>query len=219
MKQTPNDSFIHPTACVEENVVLGNGVKIWHFCHVREGVSLGEHVSLGRDVYIDKGVNVGRQSRIQNGVSVYSGVVVGEWCFVGPHVIFTNDLYPRAGLKQWKVVETNLELGMSLGAGAIVRCGVTIGAFAMIGAGAVVTKSISPFHLYLGMPARYEKMICACGRTTCSNIIHPGELIRDCCEDGLSDELCAMARSYISTNEQTLMKSINNRRALKNLNP
>jgi len=208
MKENSNNSFIHPTACVEDNVALGDGVKIWHFCHVRNGAFLGDQVSLGRDVYIDKGVVVGKQSRIQNGVSVYSGVVVGEWCFVGPHVIFTNDLYPRAGLKQWKVVETKLELGMSLGAGAIVRCGITIGAFAMIGAGAVVTKSIAPFHLYLGMPAKYEKMICACGRTTCSNISHPEELLRKCCADGLADELYAMAKEYIHINNDCIMKSM-----------
>ncbi len=203
------DIYIHPTAYIENNVILGKGVKIWHFCHIRENAVIGDRVSLGKDVYIDKGVTVGKYSRVQNGVSVYAGVSIGEWCFIGPHVVFTNDIYPRAGLRKWKIIETKLETGISIGAGAIIRCGVTIGSFAMVGAGALVTHSIAPFHLYLGIPAKYERIICACGLTRFRKVSNPKELLRDCCEERLDPELYKVSANYIENNFDLLHNYIN----------
>jgi len=181
--------YAHPSSFVEEGAILEDDAKVWHFCHVRKGAVLGNSVSLGKDVYIDTGVHVGHHSRIQNGVSVYQGLKIAPWCFVGPHVIFTNDQNPRVGTKSWELVETNLEIGMAIGAGAIIRCGVTIGAFAMIGAGAIVTKDVPPFHLAMGFPAQCHQMVCACGKTFLPIASPDSDLVRDCCKENLVPEL------------------------------
>src|SRR4051812_34977149 len=156
---------IHPTAFIEDNVDIGRNAIIWHFCHVRKNAKIGEDVSLARDVYVDQGVELGKGSRVQNGVSIYAGVHVEPWCFIGPHVIFTNDFYPRVGKKSWNLENTFLRSGASLGAGAMIRCGVEIGSFALVGAAAVVTKDIPMFTLAYGHPAKVESRICGCGQT------------------------------------------------------
>lgn len=162
-KKSLEKPYVHPTAIVEEGVLLSPGVKIWHFCHLRKGARLAEGVSLGRDVYVENKVRIGRFTRIQNGVSIYNGLILQDHVFVGPHVIFTNDPYPRADKKNWKVVPTLLETGCAVGAGSIIRCGVNIGAFSMVGAGSVVTRNVPPFTLMLGLPARPTRKVCACG--------------------------------------------------------
>ena len=182
-------AYVHSSAFVEDGAELQDDVKIWHFCHVRKNSVLEPSVSLGKDVYIDSGVRVGHHTRIQNGVSVYQGIKIDPWCFIGPHVIFTNDQSPRVGTKNWQVVETTLQVGMSIGAGAIIRCGVTIGSFAMIGAGAIVTKDVPPFHLAMGFPAQCHQMVCACGKTFLPIATKDSELIRDCCKENLLPEL------------------------------
>lgn len=154
---------IHSTAIVEPGATLGDDVKVWHFAHIRQGAVLNASVSIGKDVYVDSGVVIGEGSRIQNGVNIYRGVEIGRWCFVGPAVVFTNDQHPRIGRKDWNVVPTVLEEGCSLGAGAIIRCGVRLGAFSMVGAGALVTKDIPPFGLVTGVPADLSHRVCACG--------------------------------------------------------
>lgn len=184
-------SYIHTSAFVEDGVELREGAKVWHFCHVRKGAVLEENVSIGKDVYVDANVRIGKNTRVQNGVSLYTGLKIAPWCFIGPHVIFTNDQTPRVGTKSWKVVETHLETGMSIGAGAIIRCGVKIGAFAMIGAGAIVTKDVPPFHLAMGFPAQCHQMVCACGQTFLPIATKDSELIRDCCHQNLMPELLA----------------------------
>lgn len=181
--------YIHPTAIVEDGAELHEDVKVWHFCHVRKGAILERGVSLGRDVYIDAGVRIGANSRIQNGVSVYHGVHVGPWCFIGPHSIFTNDQLPRVGTKSWDVVETHLKMGASVGAGCVVRCGVTLGDFSLCGAGAIVTKNIPPFHLAMGFPAKVEKAICFCGRSYKVKGTPHKKLLLDCCKKNLIPEL------------------------------
>lgn len=183
---------IHPTAVVEEGATLHEGVKVWHFSHVRSTAILHRGVSLARDVYVDADIELGEFSRVQNGVSIYKGVQIGSWCFIGPHVIFTNDMRPRAGNRHWEITPTILETGCSLGAGSIVRCGLTVGAFAMVGAGAVVTKSVPPFSLAIGFPARIAGMICACGQT----LVDPENmngLVLDCCRTRLNEQLIPIA--------------------------
>jgi acetyltransferase-like isoleucine patch superfamily enzyme len=189
--------FVHPTACVEDNVTFGEDVKIWNFCHVRKGAKLGDFVSVGKDSYIDANVEVGRGSRIQNQVNVYAGVKIHNWCFIGPAVVFTNDQFPRVGNKTWKVVETEVQNGASIGAGAVIRCGISIGAFAMVGAGAIVTKNVPPFCLMLGFPAQDIKRICACGQTTLPLDTLPQKYIQPCCQETMSPETFELAQSEI----------------------
>jgi len=188
-------AFIHPTAVVEPGANLAEDVKIWHFAHVRKGCTLGPQVSVGKDVYIDANVTVGEGSRIQNGVNIYNGVTISRWCFVGPAVVFTNDQHPRIGRKDWEVVPTVLEDCCSLGAGAIIRCGVRIGAFAMVGAGAIVTKDIPPFCLVTGVPADLSHRVCACGDESLPLMSWIGDVIRPCCHKNLHPEVMKRAQA------------------------
>jgi UDP-2-acetamido-3-amino-2,3-dideoxy-glucuronate N-acetyltransferase len=156
--------FKHPTAIVESDHV-GEGTKIWHFAHVREGATIGKNCSVGKSVYIDTDVEIGNGVKIQNFVSVYKGVRIEDEVFVGPSVTFTNDLYPRA-FHQWntdEAVSTVVKKGASIGANSTIVCGVTIGKYAMVGAGAVVTKDILDYGFVSGVPARLKGFVCQCG--------------------------------------------------------
>jgi len=162
--EDPKKYFVHPLAVVEENVEIGEGTRIWHFAHIRKGAKIGKNCNIGKDVYIDVGVEIGNNVKIQNGVSVYHGVKVEDDVFLGPHMTFTNDLYPRAFNQDWVVVPTLVKKGASIGAHATIVCGVTIGEYAMVGAGTVVTKDVPPFGLVFGNPARLKGFVCYCGR-------------------------------------------------------
>lgn len=192
-----NNYFAHPSAHIEENVTIGEGAKIWHMCQIRKGASIGELVNIGKDSYVDANVSIGRGSRIQNQVNIYTGVQVQNWCFIGPAVVFTNDQFPRVGNKNWTITETYVNNGASIGAGAVIRCGITLGAFSMIGAGAIVTKDVQPFTLVLGFPANERKRICACGRTVLPLDAKKQELLRDCCQENMSEETYALAKTEI----------------------
>lgn len=147
--------MIHETAIVEEGVLLGEGTRVWHFVHIRKGVRIGKNGNIGKDVYIDTDVVVGDNCKIQNFASLYRGLTVGDDVFIGPHVCFTNDIYPRA--KIWsdeKAVKTVVKDGVSIGANSTIVAGIRIGKYAMIGAGAVVTKDIPDYALVVGNPAR-----------------------------------------------------------------
>lgn len=156
-------TFVHPTAEVEDGAVLGDGCKVWNWTKVRPGARLGDGCNIGQCVYIDAGVAIGAFCKIQNGVSVYAGVTLGDRVFVGPNVTFTNDLHPRAVSPQWEIVPTVVEEGASLGANCTIRCGVTIGRYAMVGAGAVVTRDVPAFALVIGQPARIVDYVAADG--------------------------------------------------------
>lgn len=186
-------NFIHPTAVVEPDAIVGKDVKVWHFCHVRKSAILNQGVNLGKDVYVDEAVEIGEYSRVQNGVSLYKGLEIAAWCFIGPHVIFTNDQSPRAGNTNWRVVPTKLKIGTSIGAGAIIRCGIELGDFCMIGAGAIVTKDVPSFHLAMGVPAKIEKMICACGQTQFDLGTDFKFMIQDCCRANLDPRALSLA--------------------------
>ena len=157
------EPFIHPSAEVEEGARLSAGVKIWRFAHVRSGAVIGERSMVGGCCFIDSGVTIGRRVRIQNGVLVYNGVTIEDEVFLGPNMIFTNDLFPRADGRHWTIVPTRVCYGASIGANATIVCGVTIGRYAMVAAGSVVTKDISPFTLVRGNPARPVGYVCICG--------------------------------------------------------
>lgn len=156
--------YIHPTAVVEKTAKIGEGTKIWHFVHVRENAEIGMNCILGHSVYIDREVKIGNHVKLENRANVYQGVKIEDDAFIGPHVTFTNDPYPRSFSTDWKIVPTHVKKGASIGAGSIVLCGVTINEYAMIGAGSVVTKDVPPHALAYGNPAKIRGFVCSCGR-------------------------------------------------------
>jgi UDP-2-acetamido-3-amino-2,3-dideoxy-glucuronate N-acetyltransferase len=156
--------YAHQTAVVESEDI-GDGTKIWHFVHVRSGSRIGRNCNLGKSVYIDTQAEIGDNVKIQNFVSVYKGVKIDDDVFVGPAVTFTNDLYPRSfSWDEEHVVSTQICKGASLGANSTIICGVTVGAYAMIGAGSVVTRDVPPNALVLGNPSEIKGWVCECGR-------------------------------------------------------
>lgn len=162
---------IHPTAEVHETAEIGAGTSIWNNCQVRENASIGEGCILGKDVYVDFGVRIGDHVKIQNGALIYHGVTIEDGVFVGPGAIFTNDKRPRAinpdgTLKSdadWEVGDIRIGYGASIGAGAIILPQVSIGRFAMVAAGAVVTRDVPDHALMVGNPAARAGYVCACG--------------------------------------------------------
>lgn len=181
--------FKHPTAVVESDHV-GDGTKIWHFAHVREGATIGVNCVVGKSVYIDADVEIGDEVKIQNFVSIYKGVTIEDDVLVGPAVTFTNDLYPRA--YSWgddKVVPTVVKKGASIGANSTIICGVTIGSYAMIGAGSVVTKDVPPFGLMYGNPAELKGFVCYCGQRLTRIAREDDEKIVYTCECGKDVEI------------------------------
>jgi len=154
--------FIHHTAEIGENVIIGENTKIWHYAQIREGVIIGGNCILGKGVYIDFDVRIGNNVKIQNNSSIYHGSIIEDGVFIGPHVCLTNDKNPRSIDKNgnllkegdWKVGKIVLKKGCSIGAGSIILPNVIIGEFALIGAGSVVTKNIPDFALAYGNPAR-----------------------------------------------------------------
>lgn len=146
--------FIHPTANVADKSQIGEGTKVWINVQIRENASIGDNCILSKDVYVDQGVSIGHRCKIQNSVSVYHGVSIGDDVFVGPNVAFTNDRVPRAFNTDWKITPTKIETGVSIGANSTIVCGVTIGEYAMVAAGSVVTRDVPPYTLVMGNPAR-----------------------------------------------------------------
>lgn len=157
------DVYLHPTAVVDDGATIGAGTKVWHFVHVSGGARIGAGCVLGQGVYVGN-VVLGDGCRIQNNVSLYDGVTLAADVFIGPSVVFTNVKTPRAHVpRKAEFAPTVVERGASLGANATIVCGVTIGAYAMVGAGAVVTHDVPAYALVLGTPARQVGWVCACG--------------------------------------------------------
>jgi len=162
---------IHPSADVSKKAQIGEGSSIWHQAQVCEGARIGRNCILGKGVYVDAGVIIGDFVKIQNYVSVYHGVTLEDGVFVGPHVCFTNDLRPRSvnpdgSLKSkvdWVLTTTLIRNGAALGANSTIICGITIGCWAMIGSGSVVSRDIPDYGLAWGNPARLHGFVCPCG--------------------------------------------------------
>ena len=164
--------MIHHTADVAPEARIGPGTRIWHQAQVREGAVVGAQCNIGKGVYIDRDVVVGNRVKIQNRASLYRGVTVEDNVYIGPHVSFTNDRYPRAvnpdgtpkGDGDWSPEPTLVREGASIGAGAVILPGITIGRWALVGAGAVVTTDVPDQALVTGNPARATGYVCVCGR-------------------------------------------------------
>ena len=159
MQEKFYDVFFFPTANVSENATIGVGTKIWQNVQIREGAHIGKHCNISKDVYIDFNVLIGDNCKIQNGVSVFHGVTIEDDVFVGPHATFTNDKVPRSFNMEWRVTPTLIKKGSSIGANATIVCGVTIGEYAMVAAGSVVTKDVAPYTLVLGNPAKFYSYV------------------------------------------------------------
>ena len=151
--------FIHSTTIIDNNVKIGSGTKIWHWCHLSEGSSVGKNCVLGQNVFIGKNVKIGNNVKIQNNVSVYTGVLIKDDVFIGPSVVFTNVKFPRSKLNQKKnFLKTEVSKGSTIGANATILCGVKIGINSLVGAGSVVTKNIKSNLIVYGNPAS-QKLI------------------------------------------------------------
>jgi acetyltransferase-like isoleucine patch superfamily enzyme len=179
---------IHPTSDVAADAVIGDGTAIWLFCQVRPGAHIGKNCNLGKGVYIDNDVQIGDNVKMQNNVSVYHGVTLEDGVFAGPHVCFTNDMRPRAvnpdlsvkSADDWVVSKTLVKKGAGLGANSTIRCGITIGEWAMVGSGSVVTHDVPAYALVYGNPARVHAFVCACGEK-----LNKGEI-----KDGMVKAVC-----------------------------
>ena len=158
--------FVHETSIVDDNVVIGDDTKIWYFCHVQSGASIGSGCSLGQNVNVSNNVKIGNGVKIQNNVSVYEGVELEDYVFCGPSMVFTNDLTPRSrypkGHEGYK--RTLIKHDATLGANSTIVCGHTVGEYATIAAGAVVTGNVKPHALMAGVPARQIGWVCECGQ-------------------------------------------------------
>ncbi|MEQ8850316.1 MAG: acyltransferase [Phycisphaerales bacterium] len=155
---------VHESAYVDAGCTIGAGTKIWHFTHVMPGCTLGERCNIGQNVVISPGVTLGNNVKVQNNVSIYTGVVLEDDVFCGPSMVFTNILNPRSEIvRRDQYVETRVKQGATIGANATVVCGTTIGRFAFVAAGAVVSKDVPDYAMMLGVPARRRGWACRCG--------------------------------------------------------
>lgn len=156
--------YAHPLSVVDEFASIGEGSKIWHFSHISNGARIGKNCILGQNTYVGNRVVIGDGVKIQNNVSIYEGVIIEDFVFIGPSVVFTNINTPRSEInRHGEYRMTIVKRGASIGANSTIICGVTIGTYALIGAGAVVTKDVSPFSLIYGNPAREHGRVCRCG--------------------------------------------------------
>ena len=169
------DFFVHESSLVDEGAEIGEGTKIWHFCHIQSGTQIGRNCNLGQNVYVGNGTKIGDHVKIQNNVSVYEGVELEDYVFCGPSMVFTNDLTPRSRYPKGSAghIVTLVKHDATIGANATIVCGHTIGEYATIAAGAVVTKDVLPHALMAGVPARQIGWVCECGQVLEDNLVCP----------------------------------------------
>ncbi len=159
-----NNFFAHETAFIDQGAKIGNGTKIWHFSHVMPNAQIGEHCILGQNVFVGGKAQIGNGVKIQNNVSVYDSVILEDDVFCGPSCVFTNVVNPRSFVERKnEYLKTRIKKGASIGANATIVCGVTVGQYAFIGAGAVVTKDVKPYALMVGVPARQKGWVSQTG--------------------------------------------------------
>lgn len=154
------DFYVHPTSILDNHVRIGSGTKIWHFTHISEYAVIGENCTIGQNVFIGKHVKIGNGVKIQNNVSLYEGVIIEDDVFIGPSVVFTNVINPRAFIeRKEEFKETHIQKGASIGANATIICGNNVGEYAMLGAGSVLTKTIADYELWYGNPAEKKGLV------------------------------------------------------------
>ena len=158
--------FAHATAVIDEGCRIGEGTRIWHFCHIMTGASIGRDCNIGQNVVVSPGAVLGAGVKVQNNVSIYTGVTLEDDVFLGPSCVFTNVLNPRSAInRKEQFVKTHVGKGATIGANATIVCGHDIGAYALVGAGAVVTKSVPAYALVVGNPARHTGWVSEYGHT------------------------------------------------------
>ena len=170
-------TFIHPLSVVDEGAIVDEGSKIWHFSHISAQAKIGKNCIIGQNVFVGNGVIIGNGVKIQNNVSVFHGVVIDDDVFIGPSVVFTNVINPRAFIERKnEFIKTNIKKGATIGANTTIVCGNTIGKYAMVGAGSLVTKNINAFELWYGNPAKKQNWVDRFGNklnfTTTNNTIN-----------------------------------------------
>src|SRR5215213_5049324 len=159
-----SDAFVHESSYVDEGARIGAGTKIWHFCHVMGGAVIGERCNLGQNVVVMPGARIGDNVKVQNNVSIYEGVVLEDDVFCGPSMVFTNVMNPRSHVsRKTEYRQTLVRRGSSIGANATILCGITLGEYSFVGAGAVVRSDVPPYALMVGVPARRVGWMCQCG--------------------------------------------------------
>ena len=155
---------VHESSYVDEGTEIGEGTKIWHFCHVMPSARIGRNCNIGQNVFIASDTTIGDNVKIQNNISIYTGVVIKDDVFLGPSVVFTNVVNPRSHLsRRDEYQKTLVEQGVSIGANATIVCGVTLGRYCFVGAGAVVTRDVPDYALVYGNPTKIRGWICQCG--------------------------------------------------------
>ncbi|MFZ0389221.1 MAG: DapH/DapD/GlmU-related protein [Calditrichia bacterium] len=156
--------YAHPSSVIDEPVEIGKNTKIWHFCHVMKNARIGERCSFGQNVFVGSRVVIGNNVKVQNNVSIYDNVYLEDDVFCGPSMVFTNVVNPRSHIiRKDEYRDTRVKKGASIGANATVVCGVTLGEYCFIGAGAVINKNVEPYALMVGVPARRIGWMCHCG--------------------------------------------------------
>jgi len=153
-------NYIHKSSYIDDDVVIGKNTKIWHFCHIQKGARIGENCIIGQNIYIGSDVIIGNNVKIQNNVSVYKGVVIEDDVFVGPSVVFTNVINPRAFIERKNEFKTTLiKKGATLGANSTILCGIRIGKYSFVGAGSAVTRNVEDYSLVYGVPAKHKRYV------------------------------------------------------------
>src|SRR3989344_7451984 len=155
--------FVHESSHIGNDVSIGEGTKIWHFCHIMSGANIGMNCTLGQNVFVARNVKIGNNVKIQNNVSVYEGVTLEDDVFCGPSIVFTNDINPRGPITKYEFKKTLVKKGATIGANSTILCDLIIGENAFIGAGSVVTRNLPPYALVFGNPAEQHGWMCPCG--------------------------------------------------------
>lgn len=176
-----SDYYAHPSSVIDPGAEIGAGTKIWHFCHIMGESAIGENCNLGQNVFVASGVKIGTNVKIQNNVSIYTGVILEDDVFLGPSMVFTNVINPRSHVnRQDEYQETLVKRGATIGANATIVCGVTLGEFSFVGAGAVVTRDIPAYGLVFGNPGKLQGWVCSCGERL--EFIRKGDSLKAACE-------------------------------------